>query len=66
MVMSVNDLLPAKYFELGFEVAKIGDKSLLLTYNKKTVFMFGSYLDVREDFVIKLCDHYLSDRQLKS
>ena len=59
MIMKLKDMLPKKYIELGFELSKFGEKSLILKYNNNIIFIFGSYLDVRDDYVSKLCDYYL-------
>ena len=59
MIMKVKDMLPKKYIELGFDLSEFGEKSLILKYKSKIIFVFGGYLAVQNDFIPKLCDYYL-------
>jgi hypothetical protein len=58
-VMKIKNMLPRHYIELGFELSKLGEKSLALKYKGNTIFIFGSYLDIKEGFIPGLCDYYL-------
>lgn len=57
-------MLPQKYVEMGFELTKFGEKSLFLKYRSKVIFLFDSYLDIRDNVIPKLCDYYLSAMKL--
>ena len=55
----MNYNLPQEYINLGFTMAKFGEKSLALKHREKTIFVFGSSLDLRDDFISRLCDNYM-------
>jgi len=55
----MNYTLPQKYIESGFNIAALEGKSLTLKYQHRIVFVFGSALEIKEDFVNSLCDSYL-------
>jgi hypothetical protein len=59
VVISMNYYLPQKYTELGFHISSFGMKSMALKHQGRTVFVFGSALDLRDDFIGRLCDSYL-------
>jgi len=54
--MKTDYVLPEKYADLGFEVSKLGKESLILSYKGKSIFVFSSGIDVREEFISRLCD----------
>jgi hypothetical protein len=54
--METKYVLPQKYSDLGFNLSKFGKESLALSYQGKTVFVFSSTIDVRNEFVSRLCD----------
>ena len=67
--MKTNFDLPEKYVDLGFELSKVGEKSLALKCRNNLIFIFVSGIDAREGFVSRLCDCYLnlaSDERIKS
>ena len=51
--------LPQKYVDLGFEVSKVGEKSVALRCRDSLVFVFVSDIDARKGFVSRLCDCHL-------
>jgi hypothetical protein len=51
--------LPQKYVDLGFELSKVGDKSLTLRRQDNLIFFFVSGIDARGDFVKRLCECHL-------
>jgi len=52
-------MVPQKYVELGFDIIKYNENSLVLRFNRKTIFVFnsGSHIDV--GFLTYICDSYL-------
>ncbi len=40
-------------------MSHFGEKSLALRRQDKIVFVFGSGLDLRDDFIVRLCDSHL-------
>jgi hypothetical protein len=57
--METNFDLPQNYADLGFNLSKVGGKSLALRHQDNLIFIFVSGIDAREDFVSRLCDCYL-------
>jgi hypothetical protein len=57
-------MLPQKYVMLGFELSELGDKSLILKFKNKVIFVFGGGINIREDLVGKLCESHLKSFQL--
>jgi hypothetical protein len=57
--MEKNHILPQKYIELGFNMSKFGNSSLALRCQNNVVFVFNSSIDIREDFVSRLCDCHI-------
>ena len=67
--METNHVLSQKYADLGFKMSKFGKESLALRCQDKVVFVFGSDMDIRDDFVSRLCDCHLkvtSNKKIKS
>jgi hypothetical protein len=67
--METNHVLSQKYADLGFKMSKFGKESLALRCQDKVVFVFGSDMDIRDDFVSRLCDCHLkvtSNGKIKS
>ena len=58
--MDIYYELPSEYVELGFNMSKFGDKSLALKHRDRSIFIFSSESDLRDDFVRRLCDTYLT------
>ncbi len=54
--MKTDYVLPEKYTNLGFWVAKLGSETLMLSYQGKTIFVFSSGIDVRAEFISRLCE----------
>ena len=54
--METKYVLPQKYADLGFNLSKFGNETLALSYQGKTVFVFSSAIEVREEFVSRLCE----------
>ncbi len=57
--MKTNFILPQKYSDLGFTMSRFGKKSMALKCQEKVVFVFNSDLDVRDDFIARICDCHL-------
>ncbi len=57
--MEINYQLPEKYTQIGFNISRLGDKSSALQHHGRTIFVFGSDLDLRDDFIGLLCDSYV-------
>jgi hypothetical protein len=57
--METEYILSQKYVDLGFKMSRFGRESLALKCQDKVVFVFSSGLDVRADFVSRLCDCHL-------
>jgi hypothetical protein len=51
--------LPQKYIDLGFSVGKFGKYSFALRCDNQVIFIFGSGLDLNDEFVGRLCDCHL-------
>ncbi len=51
--------LPAEYTQMGFYISEFGRNSLALKHNDRTIFVFNSRNDMRDDFVSRLCDCYV-------
>lgn len=58
--MEMNYRLPEEYVQIGFNISKFGKNSLALKHGDRTIFVFGSDLDFRDDFVDRLCASYLT------
>jgi hypothetical protein len=54
--VKINYVLPQKYADLGFKLLKIGKESLAISYQGKTIFIFSSAIDARDEFISRLCD----------
>ena len=54
--MGTKYVLPQKYADLGFNLSKFGNQTLALSYHGKTIFVFSSAIEVREEFVSRLCE----------
>ncbi len=52
-------ILPEKYTQKGFNISKFGERSLVLKHYDRAIFIFGSDLDLRDDFFSLLCDSYV-------
>ncbi len=64
--MKAKFVLPQKYADLGFKISKFGKKSQALRWQDKVVFVFNSDLDVRDDFISRLCDYQVNlDTRIK-
>jgi hypothetical protein len=57
--METKYILPLKYIEEGFKLSGFGNKSLALKHHEKIIFVFYSDLDLKNDFVSRLCESYL-------
>jgi hypothetical protein len=58
--METKYQLHEKYVQAGFNISRLGDKSSALQHQGRTIFVFGSDLDLRDDFIHLLCDSYVS------
>jgi hypothetical protein len=58
--MEMNYRLPEEFVQIGFNLSKFGDKSFALKHADRTIFVFGSDLDFRDDFVGRLCSSYMT------
>lgn len=56
--------LNPQYESQGFTISKFNEKSWVLTFKDKPVFLFGSNLLIRSDFVDKLCQAFLEMHRL--
>jgi hypothetical protein len=57
--METNLTLPQKYIDLGFAISRFGTDSSALRFQDRMLFIFGSCQEVGEDYISRLCDHYL-------
>jgi hypothetical protein len=56
--MQTNFNLPEKYAEMGYELSKVGDKSLALRFQGHLIMLFSG-IDASDGFVSRLCDCHL-------
>jgi hypothetical protein len=56
--MQTNLDLPKKYADLGFELFKVGEKSLTLRFQGNLIILFSG-IDTSEGFVSRLCECHL-------
>jgi hypothetical protein len=56
-------MLPVKYLDMGFDIAKFGSHSSVLRFNQKPIFVFCSGSGIEADFLIKICNCYLNINQ---
>ena len=57
-VLQMKYNIPQEFIDLGLCVSKFGEKSLSLKRGESIIFIFGSNLELREDFISRLCDSY--------
>jgi hypothetical protein len=56
-------MLPVKYLDLGFDIAKFGINSSVLRFNQRPIFVFCSGSGVDAKFLIQICNCYLNINQ---
>ena len=56
----MNFKLTQEYINLGFNIFNLGSNSFALKHGDRTIFVFGSDLDLRDNFLNLLCESYLS------
>ena len=66
--MKTDYKLPDEYTQIGFDISRFGIASLALKHNNRTIFVFNSVSDLRDDFVCRICDYYvrLSSNKIKA
>jgi len=52
-------MVPQKYADLGFEIARFGTQSKVLLFGQKPVFVFNSNVNIDVTFITHICDSYL-------
>lgn len=57
--MVTNYQLPEEYVQIGFNISRLGEQSLVLKHHNRAIFVFGSDLDLKDDFIDRLCDSYI-------
>jgi hypothetical protein len=50
-----------KYHNLGFELSKEDDTSLILKYKGTIICIIGSQLNLKDEMLIRICDSYLEN-----
>jgi hypothetical protein len=56
--MKTDYKLPDEYVQIGFHISRFGRESLALKHNDRTLFVFRSQADLRDELVSRLCDMY--------
>jgi hypothetical protein len=56
-------MVPEKYAELGFEVAKFGTNSKVLMFGGTPIFIFNPNAKIDVGFLTHICDTYLKIKE---
>jgi hypothetical protein len=56
--MNTDYKLPEEYTQVGFHISRFGMQSLALKHKERTIFVFNSTADLKDDFVSPLCNYY--------
>jgi hypothetical protein len=56
--MQTNFDIPKKYTDMGYDLSKVGEKSLALRFQGNLIILFSD-IDASEGFVSRLCDCHL-------
>jgi hypothetical protein len=58
-MMMTEYQLPEEYAQMGFYISGFGRNSMALKHSDRTIFVFNTGTDMRDDFVRRLCECYV-------